>query len=79
MEKGDDSEKDLYGIRGLNDTECDAPVPASWMKCPPIKLDLPIPDMEALRVGIMLLRSTLIECLTVGSFNIQTCFAIPAK
>lgn len=51
MEAGDDSVKELYGIRGLSEGQYDNNIPASWMNCPPIKLDGYVPGMEAVRVS----------------------------
>ncbi|KAK5127574.1 hypothetical protein LTR85_006914 [Meristemomyces frigidus] len=53
MEKGDDSPKELYGIRGLAEGEYDPRIPVSWTDCPPIKLDGSVPGMEAMRFQYM--------------------------
>ncbi|KAF2479988.1 hypothetical protein BDY17DRAFT_29835 [Neohortaea acidophila] len=54
-DKGDDSPKDLYGIRGLGDGEYDAMIPAEWRRCPAIKLDSSVPGMSAVRFQYMAL------------------------
>ena len=49
-DKGDDTPKDLYGIRGLGDGEYDTAIPTEWRQCPAIKLDSSTPGMSAVRV-----------------------------
>ena len=49
-DKGDDTPKDLYGIRGLDDGKYDSAIPIEWRQCPAIKLDSSILGMSAVRV-----------------------------
>ncbi|KAK0284100.1 hypothetical protein LTR35_005814 [Friedmanniomyces endolithicus] len=53
QERGDNSLKDLYGVRGLDKSEMDTAIPAEWLKCPAIKLDGTVPGMEAVRFQYM--------------------------
>ncbi|KAK5679813.1 hypothetical protein LTS10_007761 [Elasticomyces elasticus] len=53
QERGDNSLKDLYGIRGLHENEMDTAVPSEWLQCPAIKLDGSVPGMEAVRFQYM--------------------------
>lgn len=55
-DKGDDTPKDLYGIRGLGDGEYDPMIPAEWRRCPAIKLDSSVPGMSAVRVSTSAIR-----------------------
>ena len=50
QERGDSSMKDLYGIRGLGESQMDTVIPPEWVKCPAIKFDGTVPGMEAVRV-----------------------------
>lgn len=47
---GDNTLKNLYGIRGLEEREHDPAIPQSWFQCPPIRLDGATPGMDAVRV-----------------------------
>lgn len=49
-DNGDESLKDLFGIRGLQEGEYDTRIPLDWLRCPSIKLDGSMPGMMALRV-----------------------------
>ena len=48
---GDDSAKGLYAVRGFDDGQYDAVIPAHWLRCPAMKLDASDPGMEAMRVS----------------------------
>ncbi|KAJ4323937.1 hypothetical protein N0V94_001581 [Neodidymelliopsis sp. IMI 364377] len=48
-DKGDNSARDLYSIRGFHKNEHDPAIPPVWFKAPPIKLDGNSREMEALR------------------------------
>lgn len=50
-DRGDDSPKDLFGIRGFGAGEHDAAIPEAWFRCPPVKIEGADPGMDALRVG----------------------------
>jgi hypothetical protein len=50
-EKDDSQPRDLYSIRGFNKEEHDPQIPPSWFTAPPIRLDGPGKDVEALRVS----------------------------
>lgn len=50
-ERGDNSPKQLYGIRGFRPGEYDDHLPASWLVCPPKILDTDINGVECLRVS----------------------------
>lgn len=46
--------QDLYAIHGLNPGEYDDIIPASWLCCPPTRLDADDVEMDALRVSRLL-------------------------
>ena len=52
-DKGDDTPRELYSIRGLCEGEYDSTIPPEWMESPPMKLDSSIPGMDAVRVRIL--------------------------
>lgn len=49
-DKGDDTPRSLYGIRGLGEGEYDAMIPSGWLRCPAIKLDSSTAEISAVRV-----------------------------
>lgn len=50
-DKGDETPKNLYGIRGLGEGEYDPMIPSEWRRCPAIKLDSSTPEISAVRVS----------------------------
>ncbi|KAK5116620.1 hypothetical protein LTR62_007294 [Meristemomyces frigidus] len=52
-ERGDQSAKSLYGIRGLQPGQLDAQIPVEWIQCPAVQFDGTIPGMEAVRFQYM--------------------------
>lgn len=51
QEHGDESMRELFGIRGMEDGQYDEVIPQDYFKCPPRRLDAQDPHMDALRVG----------------------------
>lgn len=67
--------QDLYAIHGLNPGEYDDIIPASWLCCPPTRLDADDVEMDALRVS----RLLPIFCVALtheNSFNTNISLAI---
>lgn len=48
--------QEIFAIRGLEPGEYDDVIPASWLCCPPTRLDAQDPEMDALRVSPRLSR-----------------------
>ncbi|KAF2027821.1 hypothetical protein EK21DRAFT_25968, partial [Setomelanomma holmii] len=48
-EKGDHEPRDLYSVRGFQESEYDPMIPDTWFKTPPIGFDSKGKEMEALR------------------------------
>nr|POE82340.1 nadh-ubiquinone oxidoreductase 21.3 kda subunit [Quercus suber] len=55
IENNDHTWKNMYGIHSMRSGDYDEHIPELWMKCPPIRMEDPGPEMEAMRVSLFLI------------------------